>query len=139
MLTIGTNGTKIFNIIPRNSATLYLVNYYSDRVKANGGVVESLQCVSKALSSVTTSLTSETTGKVYTDTTSLSQNRYYYDMACDFETTLKESSFYILEVKEGSNVIFKDKVFCTDQIIGDFSVNYNTYTEHSSDNEFIII
>lgn len=110
MLTIGTNGTKTFNIIPRNSAT-----------------------------SVTASLTSETTGTAYTDTTSLSQNRYYYNMACDFETTLKESSFYTLEVKEGSNVIFKDKVFCTDQTISDFSVNYNTYTEHSSDNEFIVL
>jgi hypothetical protein len=110
MLTIGTNGTKTFNIIPRKDAT-----------------------------SVNVSLTSETTGTEYTDTTSLSQNKYYYNMACDFETTLKESSFYVLEVKEGSNTIFKDKVFCTDQSINNFSVNYNTYVEHSSDNEFIII
>jgi len=110
MLTIGTSGAKTFNVIPRQDAT-----------------------------SVTVSLTSETTGTSYTDNTSISQNRYYYDMACDFETTLQESSFYMLEVKEGSNVIFKDKVFCTDQTLSDFSVNHNTYTEHSSDNEFIVI
>jgi len=29
-----------------------LVNYYSDRVEADGGIVESLQCVSEALSSL---------------------------------------------------------------------------------------
>lgn len=110
MLTIGTNGTKTFNLIPRKNA-----------------------------STVTAILTSETTGTSYSDTTSISQNRYYYNMPCDFETTLQESSFYTLEVKEGSNIIFKDKVFCTDQTINDFSVNYNTYTEHSSDNEFIVI
>lgn len=110
MLTIGTNGTKTFNLIPRKDA-----------------------------STVTAVLTSETTGTSYSDTTSISQNKYYYNMSCDFETTLQESSFYTLQVKEGSNIIFKDKVFCTDQTINDFSVNYNTYTEHSSDNEFIVI
>lgn len=110
MLTIGTNGTKTFNIIPRQEA-----------------------------SNVTATLTSETTGTSYSNNTSVSSNKYYFDMACDFEVTLQESSFYTLEVKEGSNVIFKDKVFCTDQTINDFSVNYNTYTEHSSDNEFIVI
>ena len=110
MLTIGTNGTKTFNIIPRKDA-----------------------------GTVTATLTSETTSASYSDTTSISQNKYYYNMLCDFETTLQESSFYTLEVKEGSNIIFKDKVFCTDQTINDFSVNYNTYTEHSSDNEFIVI
>lgn len=110
MLTIGTNGAKTFSIIPRQEAT-----------------------------EVTATLKSETTGTAYTDVTSLSQNKYYYNMACDFETTLKESSFYTLQVKEGSNIIFKDKVFCTDQNISDFTVNYNTYTEHSSDNEFIVL
>lgn len=110
MLTIGTNGTKTFNIIPRQEA-----------------------------SDVTATLTSETTGTSYSDTTSISSTKYYFNMACNFNTTLQESSFYTLEVKEGGDVIFKDKVFCTDQTINDFSVNYNTYTEHSSDNEFIVI
>lgn len=110
MLTIGTNGTKTFNIIPRKEA-----------------------------STVTATLTSETTGTSHSDITSISSNKYYFDMICNFETTLQESSFYTLQVKEGSDIIFKDKVFCTDQTINNFSVNYNTYTEHSSDNEFIVI
>lgn len=132
MLTIGTNGTKTFNIIPRQEAT-----------------------------NVTVTLTSETTNTSYSDSTSISQDKYYYNMACDFSTTLKESSFYMLEVKDGNDIIFKDKVFCTDQIIKDlrwnsdliwnlinqdwdkspdgFSVNEGDYVEHSSNNEFIII
>ena len=67
--------------------------------------------------------------------------------------TLTEGDFYNLEVLNTSSgssipqgtVIYKDKVFCTDQAINQgtneyYSVNKDQYiSEESSDNEFIII
>ena len=53
---------------------------------------------------------------------------------------LTENRFYDLTIKEGSSVIYKDKIFCTDQTIADYSVNSGEYvTEDSYDNDYIII
>lgn len=53
---------------------------------------------------------------------------------------LTENRFYDLTIKEGSSVIYKDKIFCTDQTIADYSVNNGEYiTEDSYDNDYIII
>ena len=53
---------------------------------------------------------------------------------------LTENVFYELTILEGSSVIYKDKVFCTDQTISEYSVNNGQYTtEDSYDNDYIII
>ena len=58
---------------------------------------------------------------------------------------LTESRFYDLIIKEGSSVIFKDKVFCTDQTINQdtnnyYSVNDGEYTSDTTyDNDYIIL
>ena len=58
---------------------------------------------------------------------------------------LTEGRFYDLTVKEGSSVIFKDKVFCTDQTIDQdtnnyYSVNDGEYTSDTTyDNDYIIL
>jgi hypothetical protein len=59
--------------------------------------------------------------------------------------TLTEGEFYNLEVSNATNIIYKDKVFCTDQTINQtnndyYSINKNKFTsEDSYDNEYIII
>ena len=58
---------------------------------------------------------------------------------------LKEGRYYDLEVKEGTAVIYKDKVFCTDQTVAQTTNNYYTinsgeYTTDSTfDNELILV
>jgi hypothetical protein len=58
---------------------------------------------------------------------------------------LVEGRFYDLTIKEGSAVIYKDKVFCTDQTIDQdtnnyYSINDGEYTSDTSyDNDYIII
>jgi len=42
--------------------------------------------------------------------------------------TLEESYFYELTILDGSTVIYKDKIFCTNQEIADYSVNVDTLT-----------
>ena len=51
---------------------------------------------------------------------------------------LKEGHFYNLVLKYGSDVVFKDKVFCTNQPIVSFSVNNGQYTSNSTTNDFIV-
>jgi len=111
MLTIGTNGIKNFKVIARENVS-------------NANVI----------------LKSETTGESFTDSVTITESKYYNDFDCDFGTTLDESSFYTITIKKTDDtIIYKDKVFCTDQTLSEFSVNDNTYIEHSSNNEFIII
>jgi hypothetical protein len=81
----------------------------------------------------------ETTNtEVYNDTTtSFTEVDYYYQYTDTF--TLIEDTTYNLEIKEGNNVIFKDKIFCTNQTVSAYSVNNTEYTEHNQDNEFIVL
>lgn len=51
---------------------------------------------------------------------------------------IKENKFYTLTILNGTEVVYKDKIFCTNQTIEQFSINNNVYTERASDNEFII-
>ena len=51
--------------------------------------------------------------------------------------TLTEGHFYNLVVKDGSDVVFKDRVFCTNQAVVSFSVNNGQYTSNSTTNDFI--
>lgn len=41
---------------------------------------------------------------------------------------LEESYFYELTILDGSSVIYKDKIFCTNQEIDQYSVNIDTLT-----------
>ena len=42
--------------------------------------------------------------------------------------SLEESYFYELTILDGTTVIYKDKIFCTNQDIADYSVNVDTLT-----------
>ena len=61
-------------------------------------------------------------------------------MTFDLTLTLVENRFYDMTCKFGSNVIYKDKIFCTDQVVADYTVNEGQYTtENSYDNDYIIL
>ena len=59
--------------------------------------------------------------------------------------SLVEGRFYELTILDGTDVIYRDRIFCTDQDVDQatndyYSVNKNVYTaEDSYDNEFIVI
>lgn len=116
MKLIGTNGDKAFKVIPRQ-----FVN-----------------------STITVKLTSETTGALITKTPTASTDGNYMAFTVAFGT-LTEGDFYTLEIKDGTVVIYKDRVFCTDQTVNQvnndyYSVNDGEYTtENSFDNDYIVI
>ena len=116
MKLITTSGNKTFKIIPREFT----------------------------VGTLNLKLTSESTNKsILVDVTSEIDGNYIsFDAVFG---SLTENDFYILEVSYLNNIIYKDRVFCTDQAINQnsddyYSVNKNQYiSEESSDNEFIII
>ena len=116
MKLIGTNGDKTFKVIPRQFI--------------NGAI--------------NVKLTSESTGADINVSPTASTDGNYMTFTIAFGT-LTEGDFYTLEIKDGTVVIYKDRVFCTDQTINQvnndyYSVNDGEYTsEDSFDNDYIII
>ena len=62
-----------------------------------------------------------------------------------FSPILVENHFYDLTLSDGTNVLFKDRIFCTDQTInqvdGDYyNINEGQYTsDNSYNNEYIVV
>jgi hypothetical protein len=50
---------------------------------------------------------------------------YYLIVSSVFD--LKEGNFYDLIVKKGTDIVYIDKVFCTNQELKDYTINENTY------------
>jgi hypothetical protein len=61
---------------------------------------------------------------------------YYHTIEAIFD--LVENHFYMLVLKDGTDVLFKDKVFCTNQPLVSFSVNNGQYVSSTTTNDFII-
>ena len=74
---------------------------------------------------------------------STSTDKNYLVISQALSPVLVEGRFYDLTIKEGSNVIYKDKVFCTDHTISSYSVNSGEYTVPTGndvfDNDYIVI
>ena len=51
--------------------------------------------------------------------------------------TLKEENFYMLTVYNGVNVVYTDKIFCTNQTVSTYSRNNGEFITRSSSNEYI--
>jgi len=54
---------------------------------------------------------------------------------------LKEGRFYTFKVKDGTSIIYRGAIFCTDQTnFNIFDVHSGDYTtENSYDNDFVIL
>jgi hypothetical protein len=62
--------------------------------------------------------------------------QYYNTITATF--SLKQNHYYTLTLKQNTDVVFKDKVFCTNQSIPTFSVNNGQYIVNTSNNDFIL-
>ena len=51
--------------------------------------------------------------------------KYYLVVSAVFD--LKDGNFYDLIVKNGNDIVYIDKVFCTNQELKDYTINENTY------------
>lgn len=51
---------------------------------------------------------------------------------------LKEGHFYDLVLYKNTDIVYKDRIFCTDQNIVTFSVNNGEYISNTTSNTFIV-
>lgn len=81
---------------------------------------------------ITVKVRNESTNEIhtYTDVIATTFNGY---LVFSVEYDLREAFTYELTIFDGSSVIYKDKIFCTDQEIGIYSVNIDTVTWENSD------
>lgn len=94
------------------------------------------------VSTVTLKLRDDSTNEVTTATVSTTTDKDY--MVISYTFSLVEGHFYDLTILSGSDVIYLDRVFCTDQTIDQdtnnyYSVNKNEYVSKSGNNDFIIL
>jgi len=61
---------------------------------------------------------------------------YYNEIVASFD--LIKDTFYSLTIKNGSDIVFKDKIFISNQNSDTYSPNQNVYTSNISTNYFII-
>ena len=94
-------------------------------------------------STVSMILRDDSTNISTTYSVSTTTDKNYLVISKALSPILVEGRFYDLTLKEGSNVIYKDKVFCTDQTILSYSVNNGEFTTPTGndayDNDYIVI
>jgi hypothetical protein len=78
-----------------------------------------------------------TKAETYNSNGTLTENLYYYTYSDTFNT--KQNKFYEFTVTQSGEVVYKDKIFCTNQTTTTYTVNENEYTQHASTDEFITI
>ena len=61
---------------------------------------------------------------------------YYDTITAVF--ALVQDHFYKLELRNGTDVVYKGRIFCTNQPVATYSVNDGEYVSQASNNEFII-
>ena len=80
-------------------------------------------------------LVNETTDESTTYNITTTQSGYYLVVNDVFD--LKENNFYFMTVKNGSDIVYRDKIYCTNQTISDYSVNNGEYDDYTSTNDYI--
>lgn len=98
---------------------------------------QSFKIIPRYYTGVNLRLVDESSGQVYQYNVSPERVSYYHQITFISDTT--EGNFYALTLfDDDGNVVYKDKVFCTNQEITEYTINKDEYVQKSSDNEFII-
>ena len=81
-------------------------------------------------------ITNEQTRDAITYAITITQLDYYAVISKII--ALEEGHTYTLTVLDGSDVVYKDKIFCTNQTAQTYTINNGAYTANTTDNEFIV-
>ena len=124
---------------------LNLLRYISMIRLTTSASAQTLKIIPRSYASTVSMILRDDTKNTSTTYSSISTStdKNYLVISQALSPVLVEGRFYDLTVKEGSNVIYKDKVFCTDQAVSSYSVNNNEYTiptgDDVHDNDYIVI
>lgn len=96
----------------------------------------------KYVGNVTLKLRDDSTNEVTTASVNTVIEKDYLNITYAFN--LKEGRYYDLTLLNGNEVIYLDKIFCTDQTINQdtnsyYSVNKDEYVSKSGNNDYIVL
>ena len=94
------------------------------------------------VASVTLKLRDDSTNEVTTANVNTVTDKDYLSLSYSFN--LKEGRYYNLTLLNGTEVIYLDKIFCTDQTIDQdtnsyYSVNKDEYDSKAGNNDYIVL
>lgn len=94
------------------------------------------------VTNITLKLRDDSTNEITTSAIASTTDKDYMVVNTIFD--LREGSFYDLTILSGTNIIYKDKIFCTDQTIDQdtnnyYSVNKDEYVSKDGNNDFIVL
>ena len=97
---------------------------------------QSITFIPREMNATTIVLRNETTGIETNIAADFYLSDYYITATTVF--SLKENTFYNLTIKNNNDIVYKDKIFCTNQEVKDYTVNQNQYVANVTTNEFKI-
>ena len=97
---------------------------------------QSLKFIPREYSATSIVLVNEMTNESTTISSDFYIDGYYLYTTATFD--LKEGNFYTLTIKNDNDVVYKDKIFCTNQVIADYTINKNEYVANQTTNDFIV-
>ena len=97
---------------------------------------QTFKVIPRTLAATSMTFTHEETGTVLTYSISPTIDRYY--LSISKIVVLKDNHFYTLNILNGTDVIYTDKVFVTNQSIATYSINNGEYVQSSSNNDYVV-
>ncbi len=98
-------------------------------------LAQEIKFIPRQLNATGFSLRNETTGIISNFTTSFAISDYY--LVTSAIVVLKEFTYYNLTVFNGANVVYKGRVFCTNQTVSQYTVNKDEYVQNITNNDFV--
>jgi hypothetical protein len=98
--------------------------------------VQSLKFIPRTYCATSIVLVNEMTNESTTITSDFYKDGYYLYTTATFD--LKEGNFYTLSILNDTDVVYKDKIFCTNQVIANFSINDGQYVANQTTNDYIV-
>lgn len=97
---------------------------------------QSLKFIPRQYCATTIVLVNEMTNETTTITSDFYKDGYYLYTTATFD--LKEGNFYTLSILNNTEVVYKDKIFCTNQTISEYTINKDEYVANQTTNDFIV-
>jgi hypothetical protein len=98
-------------------------------------LVQEIKFIPRLLQATGFTLRNEITNETTSFTETFTVSDYYLTTSTVFN--LKEFTYYNLTVLNNSDIVYKGRIFCTNQEIKDYTVNQNEYVQNFTNNEFI--
>ena len=98
---------------------------------------QTFKFIPRTLEATSMVITDEVTNTDATITITPIVDRYYLSVSTVL--SLIEGRSYTLSVLNGLDEVYRDKIFCTNQTISEYSINNGEYVQNTTDDSYVIM